>query len=197
MIYKRLTSLTLAFVTELYKCNQTSELVYHNLNHTKNVLDRTGEIASNYPLSDKDKFLVTAAAGFHDCGHMYGPALDHETSSALIMRDYFKNKIPDEDIEVIAQCILATRLPNDPHSLLEEIICDADSYHLGTDRFPYTNELVRKEFEWRNGFLPPDWDDRTLHLLENHVYFTPYCKQLLNEGKKRNIRLVKEMIGAR
>ena len=191
-----LTSSAAVYVTELFEKYQQPELIYHNLTHTIAVVTRTNEIVSNCQLDESDRFIVTAAAWFHDCGHMFGPAIEHEARSIIIMREYFTPLVKDNRvIERIEKCILATMLPNDPHSLTEEIICDADSYHLGTNEFPHINELVKEEFKLRNGYTPDDWDIRTLQLLENHTYFTPYCIKLLGKGKESNIELVIKYIG--
>lgn len=38
-------------------------------------------------------------------------------------------------IDEIAFCIIATRMPAMPTSLKQEVLCDADTYHLGTNEF--------------------------------------------------------------
>ena len=48
-------------------------------------------------------------------------------------------------IDAIASCIMATKLPRNPKNLLEEIICDADTYHLGTKDFKKTNKQAFEE----------------------------------------------------
>ena len=35
---------------------------------------------------------------------------------------------------------MATKLPQSPHSLIEQIICDADLFNLGTDMFRETGK---------------------------------------------------------
>jgi hypothetical protein len=90
----------------------------------------------------------------------------------------------------IESCICATKLPQNPKSLLEEIVCDADTYNLGTEAFIKTDELLKKEFQLRN--MPIDnWEEKTLDLLLNHKYFTSYCHALLNKGREKNIDLVR------
>jgi predicted metal-dependent HD superfamily phosphohydrolase len=48
-------------------------------------------------------------------------------------------------IEKVKACILATEMPQKPVGLLQEIICDADLFHLGTEDFSDRSKLVRKE----------------------------------------------------
>jgi hypothetical protein len=44
----------------------------------------------------------------------------------------------------LESCICATKLPQRPKSLLEEIVCDADKYNLGTENFLKSDELLKK-----------------------------------------------------
>jgi len=195
---QKLTSDIQAYVTELYDQNQTPDLVYHNLAHTRRVVKRTIEIASHYELDSKNLFIVTAAAWFHDCGHLFGCAENHEDRSVKMMRNYFEDKDTEENtIQAIEHCIRSTELPNKPESLLEEILCDADSYHFATEEFLQTNKMVKREFELRNHVYPSNWNDETLSLLEQHVFFTGYCKNLLEEGKIKNIEIVRKFINDR
>ena len=45
-------------------------------------------------------------------------------------------------IEKVTSCINATKMPQSPGSLIEQILCDADLAHLGTDEFSAKNELL-------------------------------------------------------
>jgi predicted metal-dependent HD superfamily phosphohydrolase len=195
---EEVTNQIVLYVTGLFSRYQTPILQYHNREHTRDVVVRANEIAANCALNETELFIVVAAAWFHDCGHLFGPAAGHEERSALIMRNYLTEKKVEENILYeIEQCILATKLPYDPKSLLAQIVCDADSYHLGTNEFFFTNELVKKEFQLRNNYLPLDWDESTLSFLTRHTYFTIYCKTLLEKGKQNNIVFMREKISKR
>ena len=166
-----------------------------NLNHTKTVALRANEIALNYSLTETEFFIVASAAWFHDVGHLFGPAAAHEEKSVIAMRTYMvKHGLDSGILNSIEQCILATKLPQDPKSLPEEIVCDADCYHLGTNEFYIINEQVKKEFELRNNLPPVNWDESTVHLLEQHTYFTPYCQALLDAGKQKNIEFLRKKL---
>ena len=195
---EKLTNQIAVYVTGLFERYQTPILQYHNLAHTKDVVARANEIAANCALNETELFIVVAASWFHDCGHLFGPAVGHEKRSALIMRKYLTEKGVEENILYeIEQCIFTTKFPYDPKSLLAQIVCDADSYHLGTDEFFFTNELVKKEFQLRNNYLPLDWDESTLSFLTHHNYFTIYCNTLLEEGKQNNIAFIREKTSKR
>ena len=185
-----------SYVTKLFERFQTADLLYHNLHHTLIVVERSGEIAFNYSLDNRVRFIINTAAWFHDTGHLFGPASGHEERSNLIMRGHLKKIKAEEDIiQLIEQLIFATRFPYEPASALDEILCDADSYHLGTDDFLITDDLVKEEFRLRNNYLPVNWDKKTLAMLEEHRFFTPYCRSLLRDGKQKNIDFVRSKIG--
>ena len=117
--------------------------------------------------------MLLAAAWFHDTGQLVGGTKFHEDRSVIIMKKFFGTKgIAKEIVDKIESCICATKLPQQPKSVLEEIICDADTYNLGTEAFLKTDELLKKEFELRN--MPVDnWEENTLRLLVSHKYFYP------------------------
>ncbi len=180
------------YVTELFKKNYDETLVFHNLDHSENVVSRTKEIAEHYCLPDKEMFTLLIAAWFHDTGHLFTSPSKHESKSAELMKDFMTGVIEDETlISDIEQCILATKFPTHPNNFLEQIICDADTYHLSTDAFKETNEQVMKEERLKKGSLNKEtFLKETLEMLNAHVYHTKYCQEKLNEGKMKNIQMI-------
>ena len=176
------------YVTGLFEQNQLPVLVFHNLEHTKDVVKRTLEIAAHYKVSDREMLILIATAWFHDVGYLFAEPDKHEEMSCQIMEKFMKDHIEDETIiEEIRACAMATKFPTIPKNLLQEIICDADTYHFGTKEFKETNKKMREELRLRNGELDPvKFRKHTIQLLKTHVYYTSYCKDLLNEGKKKN-----------
>lgn len=192
--YLQLIERISAHVISLFDQYQTNDLMFHNLEHTKTVVKRTSEIAAKYPFEEFEIFILLGAAWFHDTGHLDGGTHLHEDRSVIIMRNFLEPKgITKEIIDKIESCICATKIPQRPKSIMEEIICDADTFHLGTEDFLKTDELLKKEFELRN--IPVDnWEEKTLSLLQSHKYFTPYCQAFLNDGKAENINLVSYLL---
>lgn len=179
------------YVTNLFNQYHGDDLCYHNLEHTKNVVIRTIEIAANYQLSETELFILSASAWFHDTGQLVGGPKLHEDKSVIIMKDFLEPKSVKKDIiGKIESCVCATKMPQHPKTIMDEILCDADTYNLGTEDFLKTDELLKKEFTLRK--IPVDnWEEKTLELLLTHKYFTPYCQKLLNQGRVKNIDLVR------
>ena len=192
--YLELAEKTGIYVKRLFNQYRTNDLKYHNLKHTKSVIKRTAEIAANYSFSETELFILFAGAWFHDTGHLVGGPELHEDRSVIIMKSFLaRNEVAKDIIDKIESCICATKLPPQPKSLLEEIVCDADTYKLGTKDFLKTDKLLKRECELRN--MPVDnWEEKTLEFLLSHKYFTPYCQALLNKGKEENINSVRYLL---
>lgn len=192
-IYKKVQG----FVTELYEKNQTDSLVFHNLRHTEAVVEHTKEIAQQYQLSEQEQFVLYSAAWFHDTGHLFVDPANHEIKSVELMRDFLSKYTEDEELlRGIGECILSTRMPRNPQTLLQQIICDADTYHLGTKEFRTTNKQIKKEYDQRKIPAPPGgWKKASLSFIESHTFYTDYSKTLLDEGKKQNIEKLKKKMG--
>jgi len=173
-------------VTRMYESPDLIQYPYHNLAHTESVVGHVKEIAAWYLLNETDTFILSMSAWFHDIGHLYGEIKGHEERGVVIMQHCLHN-IAGDLITAISQCILATRFPTHPTTLREQIICDADTYHAGTPLFRQTDVLVEKEMEMRTGTTFPDWHRKSLHFLQQHVFYTEYCRTRLNEGKQQNI----------
>jgi HD superfamily phosphodiesterase len=191
LIYKKAES----YVIGLFEKMQNEKLLYHNLQHTKTVVERAKEIAAHYNLSERDMLVLYVASWFHDTGHLYTPGFKgHEEKSVDVMRKFMNDYTSDAALQnEIEACILATRIPRNPGSLLQEILCDADTYHFGTKEFKETNKRMREEYS-EEKIDKQEWDENTLEMLNNHQYYTSYCKELLDEKKKNNIKKLKNNI---
>ncbi len=182
-------------VTGLYKHINARALVFHNLLHTQNVVKRTMEIIRHYKLSEDERLVLFAAAWFHDTGHLFTEPPMHEAMSCEIMYKFLSTKINEVDIiSDIEECIMATKLPTNPQNLLQQIICDADTYHLGTDEFKETNKLVMQEQQLKYGDIDPIvFNKATIRMLQQHCFYTHYCKNKLNEKKENNLNELKKI----
>ena len=194
MNYDSLLSEIKAYVRSFFATHYDARYAYHELRHTESVVHSAMEIANHFQLNEQDFFIVVSAAWFHDAGY-FVDAARHEAESALLAASFLKSRnITEQIINAVSGCILATKLPQSPKGLLEQIVCDADLYHLGTDDFPATNKLMRKEVEAVKGISisGKQWREDTIRLLEHHHYHTDYCRLLLNDTKSKNMKKLKD-----
>ena len=142
------------YVRNLFAEKHDPSLVFHDLKHTESVVSRSKEIAAHYYLSEREMLIIFAAAWFHDVGHLFTTPVGHEVKSVEIMKNFMTANMDDKElIAEIEGCILATRMPRNPTNILQQIICDADTYHFGTKDFKFTNKLNKEECKLRNGKL--------------------------------------------
>jgi len=193
MNYTQLTRSTEEFVKKTF-ASSDRRFPYHNLDHTVRVVEDVVEIATYYLLKEEQQFIIAVAAWFHDIGHLFGEIEGHEERGVLIMESFTSHlSLPEKMVFAIANCIRATKYPSRPATLYEEILCDADTFHFGTDYFRVTDAAVKKEMEERTGKVMTGWHQKSIKLLEEHRYFTKYCQQLLNPGKLENIRWLRSL----
>jgi predicted metal-dependent HD superfamily phosphohydrolase len=199
MNYQQLLEQVEQYVVSFYEKNNTENLCYHDRQHTQDVVNAALQIANHYQLEDKEFFIVIAAAWFHDIGYLSDEAKGHENRSALMAGDFLAlHKVDDEVIDAVKKCIMATKMPQSPASMLENIVCDADLFHLGTRDFARKSKLMREEFEAisHTKIRKREWAANTIKLMEAHSYHTDYCRLVLNDQKNANLEALKTKLGA-
>ncbi|MEO6220655.1 MAG: Pycsar system effector family protein [Ginsengibacter sp.] len=190
MDYHKLHKKIEEYVTGLFQQMHAPALVYHNLDHTQNVVKRTQEIAGHYKVTEDETLILFTAAWFHDTGHLLTEPSKHEDMSIEIMKKFMTGKVEDgKIIDEIEACILSTKSPRNPKNLLQQIICDADTYHFGTKEFKNTNKHAFEEHSFRSGESDPaKFNEGAIKMLQTHQFYTDYAKELLNERKEKNIK---------
>lgn len=190
MDYPLLSKKAQQYVNHYFEKNIHHQLPYHNKSHTENVVAAVTQIANHYQLNEHDFFVVITAAWFHDMGYYLGEAKGHEQKGASMAAAFLKdNATDDASIEQVKACIIATQMPQKPTNLLEQIVCDGDLFHLGTDNFGELNKSMKKEAEEKKGreIDKKEWRRGTIALLQWHHYYTDYCQLLLNQKKQENL----------
>ncbi|MBL4675395.1 MAG: HD domain-containing protein [Mucilaginibacter sp.] len=181
-----------------YKTHADDRLVYHNIEHTENMLAASTQIGNHYQLNESDFFIVHAAAWFHDLGYMVDFKRHEEEGSNLAVAFLKEYEVEPQIIDEIKGCIMATQMPQNPKTELEKIVCDADLFHLGTDDFFKTDKQLLKELATVHGIemSKNEWRKKSIKFLEAHHYHTDYCQVLLNSGKQKNIKILKDKVAA-
>lgn len=84
-------------------------------------------------------------------------------------------------------------MPVHPITMLQMILCDADTYHLGTKEFIEIDNLVWQELELRTHKTYIQKITASIRFLQTHHYYTDYCVALLNEGKRMNLSVLENI----
>lgn len=172
------------------------EMVYHSLEHTKDVVAGVKEIGLGSNLSEEDLETVLIAAWFHDVG--YTESMDaHEVRSVeLARKKLLEFGISEERLKQVEGCILATELPQNPTNLLEEVLCDADLVHLSSNEYCDRSDKLKNELAFSKNMPLSNkkWWGMNLDFFNKQEYFTEYAKTHFAKKKGENLELVKEKL---
>jgi len=196
MNYKKLLEHVKDYLLNYYKTRDTSRLIYHNQQHIRDVVAAAAKIADHYELNDHDFFIVMAAVWFHDIGYLTHIE-EHEAEGTRLAEEFLeKLDVTIPDIMLVKSCIMATKIPQSAATLLEQIVCDADLFHLGTNDFFKKDKLLLKEYNALNQkeMSKLEWRKRSIVFIASHSYYTDYCKRLLNNRQTENIEEMRKKI---
>ncbi|KQM69511.1 phosphohydrolase [Pedobacter sp. Leaf216] len=198
MNYKQLQEDVQKHVSDYFHTHSDPRLVYHNLEHTQEVVHAAQQIANHYQLNEQDFFTITVAAYFHDTGY-FEDALNHEAKGAELADQFLaKHKVNQEVRDSVKSAILATKIPQHPKNEIDKIICDADLFHLGLSDFRAKGKLMHKENEliYKKDISKLDWRKKDIQFMESHHYHTDYANLLLSDQKQKNIDKLKSKLSA-
>lgn len=179
-----------ALVTDMLQNKLSKNIKFHTLQHTQEVVAACQVLADHFQMNDNDRFALYLAAWFHDTGYTSGSATDHEKVSIALADEFMSIRNLDDEIKnKVKGCINATRMPQNPQTLAEQIICDADLFHLGTGAFDEKNKLLRQELiEFAgNDVSKKEWRKINIRFLQRHTYFTNYGKEKLQPVKNLHL----------
>ena len=177
-----------SFVVKLLKENLSEHYYYHDLDHTLYVTSKVLEIASHENCSDKELELVHTAALWHDTGYI-NTYKNHEQQSCLLAKQYLPEYgYSAEDIDKVCGIIMATKIPQLANTKLERIMADADLEYLGTSLFEEKSDMLFREVQLVNPSLNQEkWDEVQISFLQNHNYFTTYCRENKEPIKQKHL----------
>lgn len=171
-------------------------MVYHNLNHTQEVVKAAQKIGTYINLSNDDMEVLMISAWFHDTG--FKESYDnHEKQSIEYVRDFFKkHNYPTENQERIAACINSTKIDVKPETLIERVLHDADFIHLSKKSYFDKLLLLRGEIERikGNSISDNEWYEQNLEFLRSHKYYTEFGKTVLAPKVEKNLLVQQKMI---
>jgi predicted metal-dependent HD superfamily phosphohydrolase len=181
------------YCKKIFKNSRCKNLPFHNLNHTMEVLSNVEKIGAyeGIPFSEQQPILL--AALFHDTGNAFRFQGHEEVSAAYAILFMEKKGYSEDLIKTVCSLILATKLPQNPKNSYENIICDADLFHLGTKTYMAKNELLRSE--WANyleiEYSDKAWDTLNINFFEQHRFYSKYGREVLTPVKQENLKQLK------
>ncbi len=185
-----------AYILEKIQRELNPDLVYHNLDHTLDVLNSATIIAEHENISGNDLILLKTAAVYHDSG-MLLRYIGHEEASVEIIKEVLPRfEYSDEDIDKIADMIMTTKLPQGAQTFLSQILCDADLEYLGREEYFMTSLQLRHEWITQNvkKLSILEWYQLQVDFLGSHEFYTQEARKMRQKYKEENLRQVKELL---
>ncbi|MEK6926772.1 MAG: HD domain-containing protein [Nanoarchaeota archaeon] len=181
----------------LLKKELSPNLLFHGVDHTIDVLNsaiKLGEIAK---ISKEYMLLLKTGAVLHDTGYLTRYENNEEIGVEMALKILPHFNYDSEQIDIINNFILATKIPQRPKTSLQEMLCDADLANLGRDDFFIKTELLRRELALMTSkeISPLKWYKSTAGFLSSHFYHTQEAKNLWQLKKEKNLYEINELLG--
>lgn len=173
----------------------SKQLYYHGIHHTLDALKTSQLYLKHNPLSKHQAKLLRLGILLHDIGFTE-TTTEHEKRGAMIAEELLgQYDFPDQDIELIKGLIMATKIPQNPSTLMEKIICDVDLDYLGRSDFYEISETLYREFKVYTDLKDHnEWNKLQVKFLEAHKYHTDFAIKNRQPEKEKRIAELKKMI---
>ena len=187
--------------------NLPTDLRYHTIDHTYDVLTDAVTFALLDGLSDRDIELVAIAAAFHDTGFVKQRSMNEPIGAQYAREEMQLHKYTEEEILLVEGMVLDTQLKRTPDGFLKQIpttrlsayVLDADLANFGKTTFFAQSVLVLEEMlnrgikdissiELRNYLMNTD------RLVSRHQWYTHSAKLLFERQKMVNADRLAEAV---
>lgn len=193
---QKLIEAAIAYVELLFSTRKPAWVTYHTLEHAKAVAEAAREIGFACGLGKRDLEVVILAAWFHDTGYLDRIG-GHEERSVKLAESFLEGKgYPQDRIAQVAGCIRATRMPQNPRNLMEQVLCDADIAHLAGEDFLESTERIRYEIEHQMGrkLAEIEWLTMNTDFVAGHRYHTDCARSKYARGQTVNLKALRKRL---
>jgi len=182
-------------ILDILNTKLSKDLHYHGVHHTLDALNNCKVYLKHNHVSAHDAKLLRLGVLFHDIGFTE-TNLEHEQRSSEIAKKLLNNyNFPKDDIEVIMGLILSTKIPQEPKTLLEKIICDVDLDYLGRSDFYEISDQLFRELKALSVIKNIDeWNRIQIKFLEAHKYHTEFAVKNRQPNKEQRIEELKQLL---
>ncbi len=194
----QLTKKAKEYCKELLKASRCNDFQFHNWKHTRDVVRNAIFIGKNEGVSNDTLEELIIAAYFHDLGNI--KSIDgHEILSCYYAKEFLLSEsFPEKRIKNAVNIIKATQMPQQPVTIAQKVICDADLAHLGKKNFISKNKHLRKEWHEQCDmtFTDEQWLVMNVKFLKEHTFHTGFAQKHYNEQKIENLVILERAVAA-
>ncbi len=191
MLYQELEKFVLSELEE----NLSPKLTYHGVHHTRDVLQVCIAYCERFQLNQEDATLLKAGALMHDTGFLYTYDEHEKKGVEIAERILPRFEFSKKAIKIISGLIMATKVPQEPKTEMEKIICDADLDYLGRDDFYHISESLFEELKHFKGLTDRNkWNQIQVSFFESHQFHTDWAKKNRAPVKALYLEELREMV---
>lgn len=173
----------------------SDDLYYHGVHHTLDALRSSKVYLKHIQISKHEAKLLRLGILLHDIGFAETTENHEQKGIEIAEKILGQHHFSDQDIQIITGLILATKIPQRPQSLLEQIICDVDLDYLGRSDFYEIGDQLYRELKVYKGMADRnEWNRLQIKFLEAHQYHTEFAIQNRQPQKEQRILELKKMI---
>ena len=172
-------------------------LTYHNVWHTEgDVMIAADRLARMSNVSTEDRRLLSVAAAFHDTGFIACTVGHEDVGCELAGSTLPRYGFSDAQIDQIQHMVLATRVPQQPQTLLEAILADADLDALGRPDLFARQRALRQELAATGEGVVDDrtWLSSQLQFMRSHEFHTRAARTLRSAQKNYNTLMLQRQL---
>ena len=180
---------TALYVRDYYASHFNDQYSFHNYNRTISIVRNCDALGVSMNLGGQELKLAHLAAWFTELGFSEDHR-NYQAKSVRLAREYFRTKKIDDGIfEKLEECILSTRVPQQPVSVISQLICDATMYHLAEKDSLQLSDALRAEFAavGQVEYSDEEWITEYIKMINNHFYFTGSARDLFQKRKEKTL----------
>jgi len=174
--------------------NLPKEYTYHTIHHIRDVVVQSERIAKKEKINKEDIADLKLAAWLHDVGYIWEPGRHEARGAEYATTVLNAMDFPVKKINKITGMIMATKIPQSPKNLLEQIICDADLDYLGREGYEANSLLLLQELRLKKKVSETEWLKIQDQFLTKHAYFTKTVNATRNKLKAEVLASIKNKI---
>ncbi len=163
----------------------TIDLPYHNKAHALDVELTAVTLAKGEGVQGKNLLLVSLAGIFHDTGHKVRAEKNEPEGAKFAESAMLRAGYAQHEIKLVRDMIIyGTTLPQEPRSVFEKILADADVANLGREDFFRQGDLLKTEFGIGDTLK---WLKSSLAFIKGHSFFTETAKGMYELKQQDNV----------
>ncbi len=184
------------FVEQYYKAHFTPQHCFHNVERATQIVRNSNIIAAQMNVGAEALLQLNIAAWFVETGYAKDVA-NYQDASVKVWQSFATEQNVDAaSIDQVKHIVLATKQPQQPVTLTQQVLCDTISYHFADQHILqqvdsyHQQETVVHGATFTKEELLKDWRKQ----MKAGFYFTPAAKSFFEESKQRNRKRLKKEV---